>query len=93
MQKFKKHLLTHDFMENYVFDDEENAEKILEDEESSSDDEGFMKGYNDEAEANECAECGTAVTEEKKVVRKIEEDEYVFCSASCADEFEESMGQ
>ncbi len=58
-----------------------------------STEEGFVQGYAEDDEVLECAECGGAVKEEKKVVRQIEEDSYTFCSKDCADEFEESMGE
>ena len=74
-------------MDNYVFDDEESTEaKEVTEEEETTEEEGgaFMKGYNDEKEPDECAECGTAVKEERKVVRAMDDEEYVFCSEDCA---------
>lgn len=58
-----------------------------------TDDEGFMKGYASEEEIEECAECGVAIKEKKKVTRELEGEEYVFCSKSCADDFEGSMAK
>ena len=78
-------------MKNYVFDGEETEEN-KEDADSTSDDEGFIDGFMEEEEAAECAECGGAVTEEKKVTKQIEEEEYTFCSEECAKEFQESVG-
>lgn len=68
-------------------DKPEEEEEILDEEE-----EGFMEGYEKEEEVEECAECGLAI-KKKKVTREIEGEEYVFCSNTCADEFEETMAQ
>ncbi len=82
-------------MENYVFDGEEkeNKETTGEDAETSGDDESFMEGYLEDEETTECAECGGAVSAEKKVSKEFEGEEYSFCSASCAEEFAESVTQ
>jgi len=58
-----------------------------------SPDGGFMRGYAEDEEVIECAECGTAVKEEKKVARKIGDEEYFFCSKMCAHDFEESVAE
>lgn len=78
-------------MENYVFDeDTDSTEKVLEEGLESSE-EGFMRGYSDEEEVKECAECGSAVSEEKKVEKEVDGEKIVFCSESCANEFEENL--
>ena len=81
-------------MKNYVFDEDESApKKEASDDDVESEDEGFVKGFeDDEDKKEECAECGTAVSAEKKVVKEIESEQYVFCSEECAKEFEESLG-
>ena len=76
--------------EDLEFDEEVTEEPKGEEEVDSSED-GFMQGYLDEEETQECVECCAAVREEKKTVREIENETYVFCSKGCADEFEESM--
>ena len=76
--------------EDLEFDEEVTEEPKGEEEVDSSED-GFMQGYLDEEETQECVECGAAVREDKKTVREIENETYVFCSKGCADEFEESM--
>ena len=76
----------------------EEDDKIAEDveetmvEDSEVEDEGFVKGYAEEEEVFECAECGAAVKEEKKIVKEFEGESYTFCSKDCAKEFEESLG-
>jgi len=54
--------------------------------------EGFLKGYTEDEEVEECAECGGAVGEEQKVAKEIEGESYTFCSKHCKEEFEESFG-
>ncbi|MEK6845683.1 MAG: hypothetical protein AABY26_02900 [Nanoarchaeota archaeon] len=80
-------------MKNFVFDGEEGTEKKVEEEADTTEEEGFMEGFEEEEEAMECAECGTKVSPEKKVTRNVESEEYVFCSEECAKEFEESLGE
>ncbi|MBI4980318.1 hypothetical protein HZC30_02030 [Candidatus Woesearchaeota archaeon] len=81
-------------MKNYVFDEEESpTAKESGDDDAESEDEGFIKGFDDDEEQKEeCAECGTAISKEKKVTKEIEGEQYVFCSDACATEFEESLG-
>ncbi|MBS3124299.1 hypothetical protein J4437_06760 [Candidatus Woesearchaeota archaeon] len=78
-------------MEDDEFSNEEAVEEDVEAEGGSLDsqDEGFIKGYSEEEEVSECAECGLAVKEEKKVVREIEGESFTFCSEDCAKDFEE----
>lgn len=56
-----------------------------------SSEEGFMEGYANDEEVEECTECGLAIDGEKKVVREIEGEQLVFCSKACADEYEEGL--
>ncbi|MBI2665246.1 hypothetical protein HYX12_01330 [Candidatus Woesearchaeota archaeon] len=56
-----------------------------------SSEEGFIKGYAEDEEVTECAECGVAVREEKKVVKEFDGESYTFCSKECAKDFEESV--
>ena len=80
-------------MDNYVFDEKEDSEEHLIEEDLSSSEEGFMKGYLDEEEVKECNECGVAIKNEKQAItREIGGEEFVFCSNGCADDFEESVG-
>jgi len=67
----------------------DQKQDLVEDEEE---DEAFARGYDDEEEIEECAECGLALR--KKVVAKIiEGEEYKFCSEECAKDFEESLAK
>lgn len=58
-----------------------------------SNEEAFMKGYREDEEVEECAECGAAVDEEKKVVKEIDGEKLTFCSKVCVKEYEESVGE
>ncbi len=71
--------------------EEETKEEHSGEEEVDSSENGFMQGYLDEDKAPECVECGAAVREEKKAVRDIEGETFVFCSENCAKEFEDSL--
>ncbi|MEK6900691.1 MAG: hypothetical protein AABX05_06195 [Nanoarchaeota archaeon] len=78
-------------MDNYVFeDDSDSTEKVLEEGLETSE-EGFLRGYSDEEETRECAECGSAVEEETKIEKEVEGEVLSFCSKSCAEEFEENL--
>ena len=70
-------------------DDEVGEEQL----EQDSPEEGFTRGYAEEDDVAECAECGKAVAAEKKVTKQIEEENYVFCSGDCAKEFEETLAE
>ena len=52
--------------------------------------EGFMKGYMDEEDVKVCAECGDAI-KEKFVKKEIDGEKRLFCSESCAEDYEESI--
>ena len=76
----------------YYTNEGENAEEKFsaEDGEISSEEEGFIKGFEDEEEAEECAECGSAMHEE--IVTKIIDGEAVkFCGNACATDYEDSI--
>ncbi len=75
-------------MEEYDYGDDTPKEKLTGDDDGES---GFMNGYVDEEDVEECAECGSAI-HEKKVVKTIDGESYVFCSEICAKEFEETLG-
>jgi hypothetical protein len=77
-------------MENFTTDTgESKKEQFIEEDDLES---SFMKGYSDDDKIDECAECGSAVNDEKKLVREIEGEEYTFCSDICEKEFKESIG-
>ena len=74
-----------------MFDeDSDSTEKVVEDGLESSE-EGFMRGYSDDEESKECAECGSAINEENKVEKELEGEKIAFCSQTCAEEFVENL--
>jgi len=77
-------------MEEYG--EENSQESFIEQEGLSSEEKGFMQGYLDDDKAPECSECGGALNDEKNVVKKnIDDEEQLFCSKICSEEFEESI--
>ena len=71
---------------------DEPMEEVTDEGEVESPDEAFIKGYAEDDEVSECAECGAAVKEEKKIMKEFEGESYTFCSKDCAKDFEESLG-
>jgi hypothetical protein len=72
---------------------EATEEQMVEQGAMDSSEEGFMAGYAEEEEIEECSECGGAIKPEKKVVKEISEETYKFCCEQCAKEFEENIGE
>ena len=67
---------------------EEETQELLESDEISPEEEGFMQGYNNEAIAK-CAFCHKPLVDPSSVVeRVIDGKTYRFCSEECAEEFE-----
>lgn len=80
-------------MENYISGNEDNIENVsVGDSEADSLEEGFLKGYNEDENSLECAECGSAVDEERGFVQEIDGDKQIFCSKMCLEEFKEGIG-
>lgn len=78
-------------MVQYINEGENPVERFSTDDgEVSSEEEGFMKGFEDEDETIECAECGCAVHEE--AVRKVIDGETMtFCSDVCAQDYVDNL--
>ena len=51
---------------------------------------GFMQGYVQEEDVQECDECGSALYE-KIIKTSIEEKPYKFCSEECRSDFKETL--
>jgi hypothetical protein len=86
---FESELMNGDNVEG---EHDETKEQMLEEGEIDSSEEAFMRGYSEDEEVEECAECGAAI-HEKKVAKVIEEEPRTFCSDLCAKEYEESLGE
>jgi len=63
----------------------------IEDGEVSTSEEAFMKGYHEEGEIEECAECGVAIDEGKGISKDVAGEVFTFCSKECQGEFEEGI--
>ncbi len=88
-------LKIHNKVEKFIDDGERDSteEQMLEQGGLDSTEEGFMKGYAEDDDVIECEECGSAIDEDKKVVKEIEGENHNFCSKECAKEYEESIGE
>lgn len=78
-------------MDEDIYDEEENYAEGEEVEDEESDEDSFMEGYSDDDKVEECAECGIALNEKNKLEREVQGEKFMFCSKTCADEFEESV--
>ncbi len=73
-------------------EEEDELSTKEEETEALEEEDGFVKGYSEEEDVDECAECGKALNSEaKKLTKEIESEKYVFCSKDCAKDFEESL--
>lgn len=70
--------------EDNVYDE---AEELVEDDEISGAEEGFMEGYNKEKGALECDNCGNILTG-KPILKEFEEVMHKFCSKKCSKEYQ-----
>lgn len=66
---------------------EEAREELVEDDEIDSDEDGFMQGYDSEANPVYCDNC-KHILSRKHIEKEIKGELYSFCSDECVDEFE-----
>ena len=78
-------------MDDDAYEDEENKTDNAISESEETDDDSYMEGYEEDEKVEECAECGIAIKEGKKITKEIEGEEFIFCSELCIKEFEESL--
>jgi hypothetical protein len=64
------------------------AEKLEENDEIEPSEEGFMKGYESDADESTCANCHTVLKGTDFIEEEIKGNVYRFCSRKCADAFE-----
>ena len=76
--------------ENKEFDvyNEKARKELIESDEIDDSEEGFMKGYEEDANPSQCSNCGKVLTSGEFVEENIEGDMYRFCSEGCASKFE-----
>ena len=70
--------------------DEQGRENLVEDDEISPTEAGFMEGAEDDGEQGKCANCGAALMDaEHTVETKIDGKTYWFCSDHCLEKYKE----
>lgn len=74
--------------EDEDFEDSGEREALVEDDEISAAEEGFMEGESGGGKNAKCANCGGILLEEDKVIeREVEGEKHFFCSVKCAEEY------
>jgi YHS domain-containing protein len=76
-------------------------QEIIEEEDKSTVEEGgldtseeaFMKGYDNEEKIKECPECGASIEQDEEIIAKIDGENLVFCSKSCAEDYKEGLAE
>lgn len=69
---------------------DKGREELVEDGEIEPWEEGFMKGAEGEGEEYKCEKCEKILTDKDDIVEKeVNGTVFRFCSANCAEEFEE----
>ena len=68
---------------------EEGRENLVEDDEITTAEEGFMEGADDLGQQGKCANCGAALKEDNTVEKEMGGDVKWFCSDKCASDYEE----
>lgn len=78
--------------EETVYDDT-GREKLMEDDEISPEEEGFMEGAEEDGEQGKCANCGAALMDaESTFETKLDGKTYWFCSDHCLEKYKEKHG-
>lgn len=67
---------------------EEGREDLVEDDEISPTEEGFMEGAHDDGQGAKCRRCGKILTDDF-IERMIGDEIYRFCSEECAERYVE----
>lgn len=71
-----------------VYSDEGRAD-LVEDDEISAEEEGFMEGAEDDGQQAKCAHCGKILKKGALIEKDIEGDTKWFCSEQCVEKYEE----
>lgn len=66
--------------------DEEGREELEDEDEISPDEEGFMKGYEEDGKMAMCANCRKMFIEDF-IEKEIDGEIYRFCSEKCTEKF------
>jgi hypothetical protein len=70
----------------------EAREELTANDEIEADEEGFMQGYESDANAAYCDGCKKILARDH-IEKEIDSDIYTFCSDECVDEFERKRKQ
>lgn len=70
-------------------EEEENYNDDLDDDSVSIEEEGFMKGYNEDDVY--CAYCNALIEKEDSICKRIDGELEYFCSEECLSEFEKEQ--
>jgi hypothetical protein len=77
-------------MESFIYE-EEQEEKTY-GQESHDDEDDYLKGFEEEEEVEECAECGSALRD-NCISKEIAGEVLKFCCEACVKDYEDSIGQ
>lgn len=67
--------------------DETGREKLVEDAEIESREEGFSKGYEARGKQAKCGNCGKPLDEDSTIEREVNDEIKWFCSDNCVQEY------
>ncbi|MBN1386561.1 hypothetical protein JW968_06345 [Candidatus Woesearchaeota archaeon] len=70
--------------------DEEEREELVDDDEISPEEEGFMKGAEMDGESAKCRNCGAKLDEKNTVETEIDGKIMWFCSEQCLEDYKEN---
>jgi len=65
---------------------EEGREELVESDEISPAEEGFMEGADGDGQGAKCRKCGKVLTDDF-IERKVDNEIFRFCSDECADKY------
>ena len=75
------------------FYSENRREELVDNDEISAAEAGFMEGAEKRGDFGECPNCGTVLGEDKHTIveLKIDGERIQFCSSDCAKEYKENL--
>jgi YHS domain-containing protein len=77
-------------VDEYV--EEKEEVDLVEDDEMSPEEQGFINGFENEEDSTNCAYCKSIIiNQEKALSQEIENKTYLFCSQECQDNFQEDQ--
>ena len=67
---------------------EEGREELVDSDEISPAEEGFMEGAHDDGQGAKCRKCGKVLMDDF-IERKVDDEIYRFCCNECAEKYDE----